>query len=102
MQCPSAAARPLAAKWDRYYAAGPAGSAPFDSARPSSQLIDYLCSCVHDAVSSSTEPLEAAAITQLASQAALRLPPEFPDEQELHVCAHCAAYKPPQGVCLST
>jgi hypothetical protein len=88
----------LADKWDRFYTTE--GSAPFDSHQPSSQLVDYLCTCLlaeqakrHFASST----LDDSAIADLASQAPMCLPPGGTPQQVLHVCEQCAAFKPPTG-----
>lgn len=86
----------LANKWDSYYAAGTA--APFDSARVSSQLVDYLCSCVDDSrTCSDGRPLGVGALARVATQAPLCLPPQDAGQQGLHVCERCAAHKPAAG-----
>jgi hypothetical protein len=95
---PAGAAHPLAAKWDQYYAAG--GPAPFDSSRPASQLVDYLCSCLHDKVGRSTDMLEPAALANAASKAPLCLPAAAVGQHDLHNCEQCRAYKPPPGAVL--
>lgn len=89
---------PLADKWDRYYA-GPPGTAPFDSTRPSSQLVDYLCCCIHDRVCSNKRPLDTKALVDVASKAPMCLPSQLEEgsQQELHSCQRCCAYKPSAG-----
>lgn len=84
----------LSAKWDRYFSSG--NGAPFDTGRPSSQLVDYLCSCLADA-KACCQP--GGKLTALASTASMCLPPEGVDMQQraLHVCEACAALKPTAG-----
>lgn len=92
---------PLAEKWDRFYTAE--GSAPFDSHLPSSQLVDYLCTCLpaeQDKRHIAVTALDDSAIADLASQAPMCLPPQAEGahtQQVLHVCEQCAAHKPPKG-----
>lgn len=89
------AAHPLAVKWDSYYSKGPPGTGPFDSARPSSQLQDYLCKCLMGRTSDSRKPCDAAAV---AGQAQLYIPSEGDRQQGgLHSCEQCRQHKPRKG-----
>lgn len=80
-------------KWNRYY---DNGRPPWDSFAPSSQLQDFLCTCVPPecrlAPAAGVESILTAAVT------ATEVVPPPPDMARMpHICSECAAWKPPQG-----
>lgn len=88
-----------AAKWHNYYQNG---VLPWDSGRPASQLLSYICDC------SSPQPCSTTAhedlltrISVLAQSAPIVLPSEVDeasiDTHKPHVCSQCVHMKPPAG-----